>query len=455
VAAAIDSAWAEIARWWAGMDSRGRRQRNASLVAAGAVAVGLIIHLLFDLPPGAWLFHAAVAVAAGTGVASAAAGALAVSFLLLLVVDEGSFLAHLLFLLEGSVVALIVLRLTSLLADERRRIAAADSRMIELKEREREARTLGRTLNLLDERSADTALVLLDRSGRIADWRAAAARLYGRPAADMLQTSPAGLFADLSEDDFAALLGRAREGIAHHAGAQRRNGDETFAAEIEIEPLSRGGFDGFAMIVRDLTREQEREAIASSTRRAFAELQTEAGIAHQQLTSLRDVTDPELNALAGDDLAAIVLERLRASIDAEGIALVHFDRFARTALCAAGGLQCAAAVARLDTARRPDERRALMIHNDPAGVAELSTAGWPEGLSSLIAVPVIRGGEVMAVIEVVNRRRRRATDWEIALVQVVAGRIGSSLEEDSLAAEGSGGGDKYRAPRRTRAVSET
>ena len=42
-------------------------------------------------------------------------------------------------------------------------------------------------------------------------------------------------------------------------------------------------------------------------------------------------------------------------------------------------------------------------------------------------------------MEVVNRTGRLATEWEIALVQVVAARIAGSLDEESYADAGTSG----------------
>jgi signal transduction protein with GAF and PtsI domain len=72
-----------------------------------------------------------------------------------------------------------------------------------------------------------------------------------------------------------------------------------------------------------------------------------------------------------------------------------------------------------------------MIHNDPSAAAEVSAAVWPDDVSSLIAVPLVRAGSTTAVLEVVNRTGRRATEWEIALVQVVAARMAGFLEDES------------------------
>src|SRR4030095_12124619 len=78
----------------------------------------------------------------------------------------------------------------------------------------------------------------------------------------------------------------------------------------------------------------------------------------------------------------------------------------------------------------------LRSHTDPSGVAEVSAAAWPGDVSSLIAVPLVRAGSKLAVMEVVNRTGRRATEWEIALVQVVAARIAGFLEDESYTDSG-------------------
>ena len=70
-----------------------------------------------------------------------------------------------------------------------------------------------------------------------------------------------------------------------------------------------------------------------------------------------------------------------------------------------------------------------MIHNDKAAVAESSVAGWPADVSSLMAMPVVRAGSAQATMEVAYRTGRRATEWEIALVQVAAARIAGVQDE--------------------------
>jgi PAS domain S-box-containing protein len=282
----------------------------------------------------------------------------------------------------------------------------------------------------LEQASDHTALILLDRTGRISDWRTGAARLYGLENSAMVGRAAATMF-DERQVDFPRLLSEARRAAIRHACRQMRADGTTFAAEIEISPIVSSGFDGFTMIVHDLTHQQARAAADWSTAEAHARLRAEIELAEQQLSTLQDLTDPRLNSLGDAQFVAELLERLRTAIKSEGIALIHFGRVPYHLFCASNGIQCQRGNHRPVVDVEADLARALMIHNDPSGVAEVSTAIWPDDVSSLIAVPLVRAGSKQAVMEVVYRTGRRATEWEIALVQVVAARIAGFLEDES------------------------
>jgi PAS domain S-box-containing protein len=421
------------------MDPSERERVTAHAFAIAAVAGAVLIRAVLDTSstePTFWLFHVAIAVSAAYGGAAPALVATLASFVAARVLSGVPLSAGLLFCVEGLLVAFVVLRLTKALQHQRRRLATLDEWVLELKSTERYGRLVDGAFTRLDEAAGDTVLILLDRTGHITDWRTGATRVYGIESKVLVGSSAAPLFGDLSPDDFDRLITEARRGAVRHTGHQRRGDGTTFDAEIEIAPLSRGGFDGFTMIVRDLTRQKAREAAASSTAEAYAELRAEADLAHRQLSMLQDVTDPSLNSLGGPEFVTTLLDRLRTAIGAEGIALVHMGRFRRRVFCASAGLQCQRGIQRPNVELRSDAARTLMIHNDPSGVAELSAAGWPDDVSSLIAVPVVRAGSRQAVMEVVNRTGRRATEWEIALVQVVAARIAGFLQDDPYADSG-------------------
>jgi PAS domain S-box-containing protein len=408
------------------LDTREQQRLTTHAVGLGTVVAAIFLRWLFGVAnePQFWLFSAAIALSAAVGGAAPALVSALASLLAVRLSTDLPMTSSLLFVAEGLAVGLIVAFFRTTIEQERKRMNAIEPWMRELKSTERYGRLVESALSQLDE-AADTVVVMLDSSGRISGWRAGATRLYGCAAADVNGTSPASLFDDLPEDAFARIILAARQGESAYTGRQRRADGSTFDAEVRIRPLSRGGFDGFAMIVHDLTDHH-----------AYLQLRQEADVANRQLWTLRHLTDPSLNSLAGGELVTTLLDRLRGAIDAEGVALVYMEKFRRRVICADSGLQCERGVYRppLDL-RRADAGRTLMIHNDAAAVAESSAAGWPADVRSLMAMPVVRAGATQAMVEVAYRTGRRATEWEIALVQVAAARI-AGLQDDRYADSG-------------------
>jgi PAS domain S-box-containing protein len=335
-----------------------------------------------------------------------------------------------LFGLEGLLIALVIVRMARAIQGSRRSLATLNSSIRELGSVERQASRVDAALSRLEHASEDTALILLDRTGHISDWRTSATRLYGFDSCDMVGRGAATLFDQLGEANLPRLLTEARRESIRHTGPQVRAAGTTFAAEIEISPVVSGGSDGFSMVVHDLTRQQVRAAADWSAAETHAQLGAELAQAERRLSTLQDLTDPALNSFGDLEFVTELLGRLRTAVNAEGIALIHFGRVPHHVFCASNGLQCQRRNDRPIVAGAADTARTLMVHNDPSGVAELSAAIWPDDVSSLIAVPLVRSGAKHAVMEVVNRTGRRATEWEIALVQIVAGRIAWSLEDE-------------------------
>jgi PAS domain S-box-containing protein len=408
------------------LETTERKRLIAHAIAVGAVAAAVAVRWILGAGGSApfALFFAAIAVSAAYGGFAPALVAALASLLTVRITADVAFAAALLFAAEGVAIALVVVVLRASLDGERKRMRAMEPWMRELKSTERQGRLVDSAFNHLDE-AADTVVVVLDGAGRVSSWRAGATRLYGRRAEEMVGSIPSQLFDELPDEGFARLISAARQGEAGHTGRQRRGDGSSFDADVRLRPLSRGGFDGFAMIVRDLTSEQ-----------AFRQLRQEADVANRQLLTLRHVTDPSLNSMAGSDFVATLLDRLREAIDAEGVALVSMEKFRRRVVCAASGLQSERGIYRppLDL-RRADAARTLMIHNDKAAVAEASVAGWPADVSSMMAMPVVRAGSTQAMMEVVYRTGRRATEWEIALVQVAAARI-AGFQDDRYSDSG-------------------
>jgi len=421
-----------MASHWASgeADGRGRLAAHsfAISVVVGAVLLRWILHTSTDEPQ-FWLFHVAIALSAAYGGTAASLVATLLSVLLARVGWAVPLSTALLFGLEGLLIAFVVLRMAKAIRDSRRSLTTLNSSIRELKSAERQANRIDRALSCLEQASDETVLILLDQTGHVSDWRTGATRLYGFESREMVGRSAATMFDDLGQADFSRLLSDAWRAPTRRNCRQRRVDGTMFAAEIEISPLLSGGLDGFTMIVRDLTHQQERAAADWSAAEAHAELRAEVELAQRQLSTLQDLTDPTLNSLGDVQFLTEVLDRLRTAIKAEGIALIHFGRLPHPLFCASSGFQCQRSNRVVDV--QTDTARALMIHNDPSGVSEVSAVVWPDDVASLIAVPLVRAGSTRAVLEVVYRTGRRASEWEIALVQVVAARIAGFLEDES------------------------
>ena len=134
----------------------------------------------------------------------------------------------------------------------------------------------------------------------------------------------ATLFADESADQvFKRLLAEAvRTGAAKYAGRHVRADGSIFDADVDLRLVSQMGGDGFTMLLHDRTSDQEQQAAAIANAEAQRSVRQEADLAQRQLATLRAVTDPALNELSPSDLAVELLDRVRAAVSADGVALV-------------------------------------------------------------------------------------------------------------------------------------
>lgn len=417
------------------LNAEDRARLRAHGLAIAAVAVVWIVKRLFGItePAAALLFSGMVvacsAAAAGFQVGSVAA---LTAVLAVRLAAPPSFLTTALFAAEGLFIALLASTLSRAVDEDGRLFEEKDGRIRELQADVRRLRAIDLAAARLEGAALDYAVVLLDYEGRITSWRDSAARLFRRDGP--LEGLPGASLVDGEfSAAFEAALAKARTGSVERLDATvPRTDADPFDAEIEVRLLTANRFEGFVLLVRDRTREQEWHAFAVSSADAQVALREEADVAQRQLATLQHVTDPTLNALPASQAAAALLDRLRVAIDADGVALIRVGPFRRRIVSLSESLaEQGAADRRQNDARTPQDDRILLIQNDPARVSAMSQVNWPETVSSLIAVPVLSGGTVEGTIEVVGLRSRRSTEWEIALVQVVAARIAGRLQDES------------------------
>jgi len=242
-------------------------------------------------------------------------------------------------------------------------------------------------------------------------------------------------YPELQADALRSLLEQAQaRGAVTSRGTHRRFDGTLFDAEVQLRYLATTDGGAFVMLVHDLTDRQAAEAFARNATERQHELREEVTLAHDQLASLELVTDPYLNAMPGKEAIATLLDRLRTTVKADGIAIVRRAGFRPRLFWSPEGLKPKPPMGR--PASDEAAGRTLLLHNDPARVSELSVVRWPDGVRSMIAVPLLQGGQTHATMEVVYQRGPRSTDWEIALIQVAAARAASLLPDESYAGTG-------------------
>jgi PAS domain-containing protein len=414
-----------------------RAHALAVLFVTGAIAAKLFLGISAEAASFV-LLGAAVASSAALGGLSTGIVATLTGVVLARTIGHAPAAPSVLFAVEGFVISVVIVRLAATAEEYARDVDAVEARLRDLKVLERGRRSIDIACERLEQVAVDDAWVMLDPHGRISTWRTGSERQFGWPEGAIVGTSGAILFGlEPGDEAFKELLARASAGgIARWSGRMRRADRTAFEADIEVQLLAEAGCDGFTMLVHDRTREQAWQAFTASTADAQLALREEAEAAHRQLATLQHVTDPSLYALPAGDVAPALLDRLRQAVDADGVALVRGTGPRVHVVAASEGLQPAGAVVYRSETDRIADQRTLLIQNDSARVAEMSRAGWPEIVSSLIVVPVVYAGRVEGTIEGAGLRGRRSTEWEIAVIQVVAGRFaGRTLGEQYLRAD--------------------
>lgn len=374
----------------------------------------------------------AVAAAAARGGAAPAVVAVLASTLAAPVGSSAPIdvVARVLFATESLGLVVIVCSLTARLRAVDRRAASAQITIARLQTRNEHGRLLDAALRHVEDKAADTALVALDAAGVIVEWRGSAQRLFGYSPEQAIGMSASRLLPESERLD--DLLSRAWEfGVISGSGASRRCDDGPIDIEFDLRRYRDVDVHGYTLTITDVAPRREWDAYRDAAVRAQRTLQHAADEMKEQLAALENVIDPSLNPLEGPEAVEELLERLRATIGADGAALVQNGCGARA--IAGGGLQPTAPTSAAPDSRPPSTGRVTLVHNDRERVAHTASVEWPGDVSSLMVVPVADDGKVWSRIEVVTARPKRATDWDVALVRIAADRLTAFVARDRVA----------------------
>ena len=175
---------------------------------------------------------------------------------------------------------------------------ANQSLRAELAEHERQAEVLRQSeerFRLIVDGVKDYAIIMLDRTGKIAAWNAAAETIYGYTAGEAIGSHFSRFYTaeDITRQwpEHELMVARS-EGRIEDEGWRVRKDGSRFAANVIITALrgGDGGLQGFTKVTRDLTTRRRLEALQESERQTNEFL---AMLSHE----LRNPLAPIVNAL--------------------------------------------------------------------------------------------------------------------------------------------------------------
>jgi PAS domain S-box-containing protein len=400
-----------------------------ALLMVATIAILKAVSELTDHSVPFTFYTIAVAAAAARGGAGAAVVAVLASMVAARLgapgpVDAG---ARVLFALESLGLTLVVCSVRERLQTAERRAASAHITIARLQARNQQGRLLDAGLRHVEDTAVETALIALNAAGLVVEWRSSAERLFGYSPAEAIGMSASMLLPESERLD--DLLSRAWEcGAVNGSGVSRRCDGGLVETAFELRRYRDIELHGYTFTVTDLAPRREWDAYRDAAVRAQRALQHAADETKAQLAALESVIDPSLHPR--DGLAAVeeLLERLRATIDADGAALVQDGRGARA--IAGGGLQPLASASVRRESRGPSAGRVTLVHNDCERVARTAVIEWPHDVSSLMVVPIADHGQTGSRIEVVSARPKRATDWDVALARIAADRLTAFVAQE-------------------------
>jgi PAS domain S-box-containing protein len=378
------------------------------------------------------LFSCAIAAASWRGGPSPGIVAVFAALLAARLISRADLTASLLFFVEGCAIVGLTNYASRAVTLAAAALASADARIRGLLAVQAALRRSDAAARRLEAVAVESAALVVDDRWRIVEWRDSATRLFGWTADAISGQGAERLFA-AEPASVEQLLATAADAGASFEGVLRRADGSSFNARIEVHRLSDSPSRDLTVVVRDRSQEEEWAAFAEASGHRQAALREEADAAQRQLETLQHVTDPELNLLPTAQAITTLLDRLRAAIESDGVAVIRRGGPRRQIFTASEGLKPEFAVERRQSDGWPPQPgRILIVHNDAARVRAASVAGWCEEASSLIAVPIVSGSHAEGTIEAVRIKARRSSEWEIALVQVVAAQLAGRLQNASM-----------------------
>jgi PAS domain S-box-containing protein len=286
---------------------------------------------------------------------------------------------------------------------------------------------------------APTGMARADASGRLRHVNRALCETVGREPDQLLgrtldelgPRADAGIDADQLEQLSAGRIVRyeVERRLTGVAGAT-----VPVLVSVSLATAREGAAADLILHVQDLRErhraEQDREQlIRAQSARANAEA------ASERLRLLQSIT---VAALGADDLDALLrelLDRLIEALDADRAAIVLSDAEEHVVARAAGGVETV--VERADFARTDDVAARVAAARGPVsivdvGSAQIDASSLGPAISSLLAVPLVDGGDVIGSLQVGTLPRREFDAETVDLLMMAAGRASLAIARTRL-----------------------
>jgi PAS domain S-box-containing protein len=167
-------------------------------------------------------------------------------------------------------------------------------------------------LRLLADSLTDHALIELDREGLVRSWPAAAERLTGHPAEEMMGQPASALLAGAASTR--ALQQAAAQGRFADEGPRLRKDGRPFRASVVVSPIREGDqLLGFALVAREVTTLPPGEALLQSVLDCVVETVS--------------VFDPEGELILANPAYVAMTGKAFAAGTAAGERLMHYGLF--------------------------------------------------------------------------------------------------------------------------------
>jgi PAS domain S-box-containing protein len=152
--------------------------------------------------------------------------------------------------------------------------------------------------------SSEDAILSKDLEGNITSWNAAAERLFGYPAHEIIGQSVSRLFPPDQQDEFAQIMDGIRRGerVEHHETMRVRRDGRLVPVSVTISPVKddQGVIVGASDITRDISTrvalERQREAFLSlvthELKTPITSLQANLQLAQRRLARLASLEEP-------------------------------------------------------------------------------------------------------------------------------------------------------------------